>query len=355
MFLHLPCKKTVFLTSDQLVHILSESRCEAYFTNEGRIVNHVSDIQSQHVFLNVRLCGGKGAFGSLLRFIGSQIEKTTNREAMRDLSGRRLHDVNNEQRLQDWNERQQERERQREVEKEERLQKLRDGPKHNFTDQKYFDQSASIRNNLEDALSTALQSAGPSNGSQSTCEIDRQKRNSAPRSKISSSKSKKSRGIMDMGLPDDSDSDSDSSEASEGSVPVACESRNPKQIKASGVENKNTDKTGCHKTMDVKEGCVKRIDAVETDCQISLETGVKETQLTVTKSEPDKDSEESGTNHDEASNRTCEDTSDGHCQKTMTENEIDSESRKRKSEPETTSLKDDDYHDLVKRNKVIED
>ena len=46
--------------------------------------------------LNVRLCGGKGGFGSMLRALGAQIEKTTNHEAMRDLSGRRVRDVNNE-------------------------------------------------------------------------------------------------------------------------------------------------------------------------------------------------------------------------------------------------------------------
>ncbi len=32
----------------------------------------------------------------MLRAIGAQIEKTTNREACRDLSGRRMRDVNNE-------------------------------------------------------------------------------------------------------------------------------------------------------------------------------------------------------------------------------------------------------------------
>lgn len=45
------------------------------------------------------LKGGKGGFGSLLRAIGAQIEKTTNRDACRDLSGRRLRDVKREQDL----------------------------------------------------------------------------------------------------------------------------------------------------------------------------------------------------------------------------------------------------------------
>jgi len=46
--------------------------------------------------VHYRLPGGKGGFGSMLRAIGAQIEKTTSREACRDLSGRRMRDVNNE-------------------------------------------------------------------------------------------------------------------------------------------------------------------------------------------------------------------------------------------------------------------
>ena len=69
---------------------------------------------------SISLAGGKGGFGSMLRLvldkkltsqtislltififsraIGAQIEKTTNREACRDLSGRRLRDINEEKR-----------------------------------------------------------------------------------------------------------------------------------------------------------------------------------------------------------------------------------------------------------------
>lgn len=47
----------------------------------------------------IPLLGGKGGFGSLLRAIGAQIEKTTNRDACRDLSGRRLRDIKREEEL----------------------------------------------------------------------------------------------------------------------------------------------------------------------------------------------------------------------------------------------------------------
>lgn len=45
-------------------------------------------LQQAHIF--------HSGFGSMLRAIGAQIEKTTSREACRDLSGRRMRDINNE-------------------------------------------------------------------------------------------------------------------------------------------------------------------------------------------------------------------------------------------------------------------
>lgn len=56
--------------------------------------------ENRDVFLtaSLSLVGGKGGFGSMLRAIGAQIEKTTNREACRDLRGRRIRDINEEQR-----------------------------------------------------------------------------------------------------------------------------------------------------------------------------------------------------------------------------------------------------------------
>ena len=58
-------------------------RCQ----QNGRILSPQSSLSSQSspvsVFLAGGLPGGKGGFGSLLRSIGAQIEKTTNHEAMR--------------------------------------------------------------------------------------------------------------------------------------------------------------------------------------------------------------------------------------------------------------------------------
>uniref|UniRef100_A0A6P7GZV8 Replication stress response regulator SDE2 n=1 Tax=Diabrotica virgifera virgifera TaxID=50390 RepID=A0A6P7GZV8_DIAVI len=71
-------------------------------TLNGRIVQSDTIVQRASIdSLRIipRIFGGKGGFGSMLRAIGAQIEKTTNREACRDLSGRRLRDINEEQRF----------------------------------------------------------------------------------------------------------------------------------------------------------------------------------------------------------------------------------------------------------------
>ena len=74
---------------------------DVYHTCNGKIFDPadcLEEMMHKDVIIRVhfRLRGGKGGFGSMLRALGAQIEKTTNREACRDLSGRRMRDVNNE-------------------------------------------------------------------------------------------------------------------------------------------------------------------------------------------------------------------------------------------------------------------
>lgn len=56
------------------------------------------------VWLTLRLRGGKGGFGSLLRGAATKAgqKKTSNFDACRDMSGRRLRHVNAEKRLEEW-------------------------------------------------------------------------------------------------------------------------------------------------------------------------------------------------------------------------------------------------------------
>lgn len=56
------------------------------------------------VHLSLRLRGGKGGFGSLLRGAATKAgqKKTNNFDACRDMSGRRLRHVNAEKKLEEW-------------------------------------------------------------------------------------------------------------------------------------------------------------------------------------------------------------------------------------------------------------
>ncbi|KAH9363729.1 hypothetical protein HPB48_020463 [Haemaphysalis longicornis] len=92
------------------------------------------------------LSGGKGGFGSMLRAIGAQIEKTTNREACRDLSGRRLRDINHETRLKRWVAKQAEREGQREQRKTPRE------PQHQLQDPEYERLREQIPERIQEAV-----------------------------------------------------------------------------------------------------------------------------------------------------------------------------------------------------------
>ncbi|NXY47798.1 SDE2 regulator, partial [Ceuthmochares aereus] len=98
-------------------------------------------------------------FGSMLRALGAQIEKTTNREACRDLSGRRLRDVNHEKAMAEWVKQQAEREAEKEQRRLERLQRKLAEPKHFFTNPDYQQQCHEMAERLEDSVLKGLQAA----------------------------------------------------------------------------------------------------------------------------------------------------------------------------------------------------
>lgn len=150
---------TIYERFDQI------SSTDSYVIHQGRLVGLdalVENGQTYHVVPKV--LGGKGGFGSMLRALGAQIEKTTNREACRDLSGRRMRDVNNEQKLREWVAKAAEREREREQRRRERWERRRAEPRHNFDDPDYVKQKMQVTESLEDALQQGLQKASCSAG-----------------------------------------------------------------------------------------------------------------------------------------------------------------------------------------------
>ena len=118
------------------------------------------------------LPGGKGGFGSMLRALGAQIEKTTNKDACRDLSGRRLRDINEEERLKDYVARQAEREQLAADKKEAKLDKLRriarGENKHEFKDTKYCQEREGVTDRVHDAMDHAVKSAAAAKSAAAT-------------------------------------------------------------------------------------------------------------------------------------------------------------------------------------------
>ena len=66
----------------------------------------------------LRLPGGKGGFGAMLRTAGTKGVKTTNFDACRDLNGRRLRYVNQEAKLREWEAQAEERKQRKQAEKD---------------------------------------------------------------------------------------------------------------------------------------------------------------------------------------------------------------------------------------------
>uniref|UniRef100_A0A8C5K122 Replication stress response regulator SDE2 n=1 Tax=Jaculus jaculus TaxID=51337 RepID=A0A8C5K122_JACJA len=134
---------------------------ECFFVKcNGALIGTNDTVQHGAVYsLEPRLCGGKGGFGSMLRALGAQIEKTTNREACRDLSGRRLRDVNHEKAMAEWVKQQAEREAEKEQKRLERLQRKLAEPKHCFSSPDYQRQCHEMAERLEDSVLKGMQAA----------------------------------------------------------------------------------------------------------------------------------------------------------------------------------------------------
>ncbi|XP_067841284.1 splicing regulator SDE2 isoform X1 [Heptranchias perlo] len=133
---------------------------DVYLKCNGKLVGEEEELHHGAIYsLEPRLVGGKGGFGSMLRALGAQIEKTTNREACRDLSGRRLRDVNHEKAMAEWIKKQAEREVEKEQRRMDRLQRKLAEPKHYFTDPQYEQQLDEMSERLEDSVLKGLQAS----------------------------------------------------------------------------------------------------------------------------------------------------------------------------------------------------
>ncbi|MCJ8747530.1 hypothetical protein PDJAM_G00154610 [Pangasius djambal] len=200
-------------TVSDLIGLLSPgegiSSVDFYVKNNGRISAGDERLQAGAVYrLEPRLCGGKGGFGSMLRALGAQIEKTTNREACRDLSGRRLRDVNHEKEMAEWLKKQADRDAEKEQRRLERIQRKLAEPKHHFTDAEYEQQCHDLSERLEDSVLKGMQAS--CSGVVQADEKPHRKRPAAKNGNASSKKKCFWAGLEDM---DSSDGENDESEA----------------------------------------------------------------------------------------------------------------------------------------------
>ncbi|XP_029448922.1 replication stress response regulator SDE2 [Rhinatrema bivittatum] len=218
-----------------------------YVTCNGRLVGDEQDLQNGLVYsLELRLCGGKGGFGSMLRALGAQIEKTTNREACRDLSGRRLRDVNHEKAMADWVKKQAEREAEKEQRRLERLQRKLAEPKHYFTNPEYQQQCLELSERLEDSVLKGMQAS-------SSKMVSPQASNGHKRCNTSELKEAKpeKRKCVWLGVegPEDSGSSDDGSQSEDAETPSTSEderecSRSPVQRSERAADSEASQDSG---------------------------------------------------------------------------------------------------------------
>ncbi|WKY09797.1 hypothetical protein Q1695_002279 [Nippostrongylus brasiliensis] len=156
-------KRSLFSFQEQNVieTILSLEPSSYYCTVNGEIVHdfseRISEFPKNDFFqLHFRLLGGKGGFGSLLRSF--RVNKSTNQLMCRDLNGRRLASIDEEERLKKWIERCAEREREKIAKRNAKYEKLKSGPpKHMFNDPDYIRQKEEIIEKTEEAFETGFE------------------------------------------------------------------------------------------------------------------------------------------------------------------------------------------------------
>ena len=142
--------------------LLASTQNYALFINGKKVEEEDEEEISRDCSLELvcGLVGGKGGFGSMLRALGAQIEKTTNKDACRDLSGRRLRDIKEEDKLKEWVAKKADREREEAEKKQKKLEKLRriakGENKHEFHDPQYEKTREEIVDRVHDAMEAAV-------------------------------------------------------------------------------------------------------------------------------------------------------------------------------------------------------
>ncbi|KAI9287376.1 telomere stability and silencing-domain-containing protein [Umbelopsis sp. AD052] len=121
--------------------------------------------------LSIRMVGGKGGFGSMLRAQGGRMnaQKSTNFDACRDLQGRRVKDVNDAKKLQEYLESLPEREKEKAEKLKQKIEKALEAPptkKYRFDDNKFMEDREQAIEDVKSAVSELMKSATSSTSRQ---------------------------------------------------------------------------------------------------------------------------------------------------------------------------------------------
>uniref|UniRef100_A0A0N4U4L8 Replication stress response regulator SDE2 n=1 Tax=Dracunculus medinensis TaxID=318479 RepID=A0A0N4U4L8_DRAME len=126
-----------------------------YVTVNGQIVDWKEIRDGSSFVVHFRLRGGKGGFGSLLRSF--RIHRSTNQLMCRDLTGRRLADVKEEERLRNWIAKAEERAEEKRRRRLAKYERLKSGPaKHEMNDPHYIRQREKILDETDDAFDAGM-------------------------------------------------------------------------------------------------------------------------------------------------------------------------------------------------------
>lgn len=246
------------------VNLQGLTRDSFYIRQNGRLLTDGAASIVGRATIVPRLLGGKGGFGSMLRAIGAQIEKTTNREACRDLSGRRLRDINEEKRLKAWIEKQESREEEEVERKKRKLQKLCAVPKHEFKDKRYEEERSSLTDKVADSVEEGFKMAA---ATAVACETEKRAERET--------KSLKRKTILDDEFnSDELDSSDDSENEDENPRKKLATGRTDASDSGCSSEESRTACAGSDRTMDEnsESSCSERVSDSRDSSNSSNET-----------------------------------------------------------------------------------
>ncbi|KRZ11581.1 Thioredoxin-related transmembrane protein 1, partial [Trichinella zimbabwensis] len=164
----------------------------------GKIIYDWTSLKEDDPYeVRVKLCGGKGGFGSLLRSFGSQFYRSTNRDMCRDLSGRRLKNKKDEDRLRKYIEVLTARRKMMRKRMEERYERLKKVPTHNFDDTQYSQSKKTILEETDNALKEGL-SAKNKNVKNTDVESDAAEINKETEISVAKSAIKKEKNVSKL-------------------------------------------------------------------------------------------------------------------------------------------------------------